>query len=232
MSNKNYIEEIVDKIEYINLLGTVYIDAKSFDYKDYFDKENMFHYRLSKLIFYLGKKDNKDIIIGLQQIFKNYYGKEIEDKKIIFDEDNIVDIKKLEINSNDYLCNCHIRIGEDRVTQIRLKTKKGNELIIGSEDGDDLKLNKINDNNNYMILYFFGNYRKYLEAIGINFIPIKTYLEPFLGFFELRKKYKNDLFRKKIDNQVNNFEYPDKVLWKICSLPENCFNSIIKFCLF
>ena len=227
-----FINDIIDKINYTPFYGTIFQKSKNFDYKNYFNKENIFHYRLYKLIFYLGEKDNKTAIIGLQQIFKNNYGKEIESEKMVLNEDNIVDIKKFEISSNDYLCNCFIKTGDDRITQIKIRTIKGNELIIGSEEGENIIIDNLNDKNDNMILFFFGNYNNYLEAFGIYYIPIKNYLEPFLGFFELRKKYKNKIFKKNIEDKIENFKIEDKVLWKVCSLPENCFNCIIKFCIF
>ena len=85
---------------------------------------------------------------------------------------------------------------------------------------------------NIWFYFFFGAYRKCLESIAAGYIPIKVYLGPTIGFFELRKKYKNKFFKQKIEENIDKLSEKDKVLFRTCGLPENCFNCVIKYCLF
>ena len=232
--NQSDIDEIADKIRCTAFFGTIFPNAeqKRFDDTNYFNRENIFHYRLSKIRFFIGEKDGRQIIQGLQTFFKDFYGKEFISEEARDGEEKEIDIKDLDIPSNDFICNFHLRVGSERITQIKLKTIKGKELVVGSDEGEEKVLDYINDNNDYMILFFFGAYRKCLEAIAAGYIPIKTYLAPTIGFFELRKKYKNKFFKQKIEEKLDKLNDKDKVLFKVCGLPENCFNSVIKYCLF
>lgn len=232
--NQTDIDEISDKIHCTAFFGTIFPNAeqKRFDDTNYFNRENIFHYRLSKIRFFLGEKDNRPIILGLQTFFKDFYGKEFISEEARDDSEKELDIKDLDIPSNDYICNFHLRVGSERITQIRLKTIKGKEFVVGSDEGDEKILDYINDTNEYMILFFFGAYRKCLEAIAAGYIPIRIYLAPTIGFFELRKKYKNKFFKQKIEEKLDKLSDKDKVLFRVCGLPENCFNCVIKYCLF
>ena len=233
--NQSDIDEISNKIRCTAFFGIIYPNAeqKRFDDTNYFNRENIFHYRLSKIRFFLGEKDNRPIILGLQTYFKDFYGKEFISEEARDDSEKELDIKDLDIPSNDYICNFHLRVGSERITQIRLKTIKGKEFIVGSDEGDEKVVDFINDTNEYMILFFFGAYRKCLEAIAAGYIPIRIYLAPTIGFFELRKKYKNRLVKQKVEETLlDKLSEKDKVLFRVCGLPENCFNCVIKYCLF
>ena len=233
--NQSDIDEISNKIRCTAFFGIIYPNAeqKRFDDTNYFNRENIFHYRLSKIRFFLGEKDNRPIILGLQTYFKDFYGKEFISEEARDDSEKELDIKDLDIPSNDYICNFHLRVGSERITQIRLKTIKGKEFIVGSDEGDEKVVDFINDTKEYMILFFFGAYRKCLEAIAAGYIPIRIYLAPTIGFFELRKKYKNKFFKQKVEETLlDKLSDKDKVLFRVCGLPENCFNCVIKYCLF
>ena len=231
--NQTDIDEISDKIRCTAFFGTIFPNAeqKRFDDTNYFNRENIFHYRLSKIRFFLGEKDNRPIILGLQTFFKDFYGKEFISEEARDDSEKELDIKDLDIPSNDYICNFHLRVGSERITQIRLKTIKGKEFVVGSDEGDEKILDYINDTNEYMILFFFGAYRKCLEAIAAGYIPIKSYLGNTIGYFELKKKVKDKSFKDAIEAKLKQMSDSDKVLFRVCNLPDSCFNSIIRFCL-
>ena len=231
--NQSDIDEIADKIRCTAFFGTIFpnADQKRFDDTNYFNRENIFHYRLSKIRFFLGEKDNKPIIQGLQTFFKDFYGKEYVSEEARDGNEKELDIKDLDIPSNDYICNFHLRVGSERITQIRLKTIKGKELIVGSDEGEEKVIDYINDNKEYMILFFFGAYRKCLEAIAAGYIPIKSYLGNTIGYFELKRKVKDKSFKDAIEAKLNQLSESDKVLFRVCNLPDSCFNSIIRFCL-
>ena len=226
-------QKIIDAIKCTSFFGFVHPkEIKRFDDKEFYNKENLFKFRLSKIKFFLGEKNGKELILGLQTIYKNSNGKETVNEESRDKTEKVLDIKILEIASNDYICNFFLKTGDDRITQIKLLTKKGKEFIVGSNEGEDKIVNFINDNKDHIILYFFGGYRKCLEAIAVGYIPIKSYLGNTMGYFELKRKLKDKTFKDVIESKFNSLSESDKVLFKVCNLPDGCFNSIIKYCLF
>ena len=225
-------KKIHDEIKHIPYYGYVFPDIKRFDDNNYFTEENIFKYRLSKIKFFLGEKNGKELILGLQTFFTDYQGKEIANEEARDKTEKELDIKILEIPQSDYICNFFLKMGDDHITQIRIVTKKGKELIVGSDEGEEKIVDYIDDNKNHIILFLFGGYRKCLETISAGYIPIKSYLGNSIGFFELRRKVKDPTFKKAIEDKLSQFDEKDRILFKICNLPESCFNSIIRFCLF
>ena len=225
------VEKIVEHIKNTAFFGTIYPDeVKRFDDCKYADKNNLFQYRLSEIKFFLGEKNGKESILGLQTTYTKISGEKVVNQEARDKVEKELDIKILEIPSNDYICNFFLKAGDERITQIRLVTKKGKEFAVGSEEvGEEKVVDFINDNKNYMILAFRGGYRKSLEAIGAIYIPIKEYLGNSRGYFELKRKMKDKDFKNNIN--LNKLKHSDQVLFRVCSLPDNCFNSIIKFCL-
>lgn len=226
-------DHIFEKIKCTAFFGTVYPDeVKRFDDNSYYSKENIFQYRLSKIKFFIGDKNGKEIILGFQTFYMNINGKETANEEARDKTEKETDIKIFEIPQNDYICNFFLKKGDDRITQIKLVTKKGKEITVGSDEGEDTIVDFINDNKDHMILYFFGGYRKCLECIAAGYIPIKEYLGNTRGYFELKKKAKDPAFRDSIQSKLERMSMSDKILFKVCGLPDSCFNSIIKFCLY
>ena len=226
-------KKILEEKKDTAFFGTVYPDEiKRFDDSHYFNEENLFHYRLSKIRAFIGEKGGKEIILGLQTFYTDLNGKEIANPEARDKSEKELDIKVLEIPPNDYIAHFYLRCGDDRITQIKLITRKGKEFVVGSEEGEERFVQFINEQNDYIILYFFGGYRKCLEAIACGFIPLKAYLGNTAGYFQLKKKMKEESFRKGIEAKLKDLKESDVVLYKVCQLPDPCFNSIIRFCLF
>ena len=225
------VDKIVEHIKNTAFFGVILPDEmKRFDDSQYASKEKLFQYRLSEIKFFLGERDGKESILGLQTTYTKITGEKIVNQEARDKVEKELDIKKLEIPSNDYICNFFLKVGDERITQIKLVTKKGKELVVGCDVGEEKIVEFINDNKNHMILGFLGGYRKVLEAMGAVYIPIMEYLGNSRGYFELRKKMKKKGFKEKIN--LNQLKLSDQVLFKVCDLPENSFNSIIKYCLF
>lgn len=225
------VDKIVEHIKNTAFFGVILPDEmKRFDDSQYASKEKLFQCRLSEIKFFLGERDGKESILGLQTTYTKITGEKIVNQEARDKVEKELDIKKLEIPSNDYICNFFLKVGDERITQIKLVTKKGKELVVGCEVGEEKIVDFINDNKNHMILGFLGGYRKVLEAMGAVYIPIMEYLGNSRGYFELRKKMKKEGFKEKIN--LNQLKLSDQVLFKVCDLPDNSFNSIIKYCLF
>lgn len=230
---KSKIAEIAEEIRDTPFFGVVYPEEiKRFDDKKYCNKENLFQNRLSQIKFFVGEKNGKETILGLQTYYTNVNGKEIANEEARDKTEKEIDIKILKIPSNDYIRNFFLWVGDDRITKIKLVTKKGTVLQVGSDEGEEKIIDDLNGNDkDFIILYFFGGYRKCLEAIAAGFIPLKTYLGTTRGYFELKRKIKDPKFMKALQEKINNLSESDRILLRVCQLPDSCYNSIIRFCL-
>ena len=94
-----------DAIKLTAFYGTVYPDKKKYDDSNYFSKDNAIEYRLSKIKFFLGEKNGKEVILGLQAFYKTNNGEEIASEEHRDRTEKELDIKTLEISDNDYICN-------------------------------------------------------------------------------------------------------------------------------
>ena len=226
-------EKIFNNIINTDLCGILYPqETKRFNDSNYFTKENLFQYRLSKIKFFIGDKNGKELILGLQTFYTQANGKEITSGEERDKDEKELDIKIIEIPSNDYIRNFILKIGDERITQIKFTTKKGKTFVVGNDETDNIIINFNEDNKDNIFLYFFGGYRKCLECMAAGYMPIESYLGNTRGYFDLKIKLKDKSFKKKVEAKLNSLEYSDKILFRVCNLPNNCFNSIIKFCLF
>lgn len=223
-------ERVVSKIKQIGVYGILhYGETQRFDDDQFATKDNLYQFRISKIKIFVGENNS---LLGIQTFYKNLKGQEIagaegRDKNI-----KELDIKILEIPANDFLCNLNVWVGDDDIRKLKFGTKKGKELIVGTEDGEDRIISAINNNKENIILSLSGGYRKTLELISCKYVPITEYLGPTIGYFELKKKLKHDNFKKKILEKLDQLSESDKVLFRACCLPDNVFNEIIKFCLY
>ena len=190
--------KVVERIKQIGVYGILhYGETQRFDDDKYALKENIYQYRISSIRVYVGENNS---ILGVQAFYKDLKGKEFpgaegRDKTI-----KELDIKKLEIPPNDFLCNLNIWVGDDDIRKLKFGTKKGKELLVGTDDGEDRIISVINNNKEHIILSLSGGYRKTLELLSSKYVPINEYLGPTMGYFELKKKLKNEDFKKKLKN--------------------------------
>ena len=220
-------DEIFKEIGRIGIFGVIdYYETKRFDDKNFASKENIYQYRISKIKVYLNKNGN---ILGLQAFYNNLNGEEVAGNE---GRDNSIKeyaTKTLEIPSNDFLCNMHIFGGDDYITKLKFVTKKGKELVVGTDEGKYKPVEILNKNKDKVILYLYGGYNDKLQAISCKYLPCNKYLRPTLGFFELRKKLKNKNFKTNIENKLSELDNLNQFIYKICCLPIHVFNKIIKF---
>ena len=159
--------KVVERIKQIGVYGILhYGETQRFDDDKYALKENIYQYRISSIRVYTGENNS---ILGVQAFYKDLKGKEYpgaegRDKTI-----KELDIKKLEIPPNDFLCNLNIWVGDDDIRKLKFGTKKGKELIVGTDDGEDRIISCINNNKDHIILSISGGYRKTLELLSCKY---------------------------------------------------------------
>ena len=229
---KKIKKKLAKQIKKTIFYGTIIpMETKRFDDSELFGPDNMFENKLSKVKIFLGKdKEQKEIILGIQTYYLNKSGEEIERLAAKDEKQNILEIKSLVIPSNDYITNFYLGVKDDRIVRIELITRRGNKLVVGKEECERKK-EILNDTHDNMILYFFGAYRKRLEALSVGYFPILSlYKKLFMGYFMLNKKLKDPKFKEQVIANFDKLEESDKILFKICNMSDVCFNSIIKYC--
>ena len=220
-------ESIAEKIKASPPIGVLlYKQTKKFYDDNFSSKENMFQFRISKILVFIGEKNK---ILGIHSFYKNLKNEEKPGAIGYNEELKVLNVIKFEIPSNDHLCCLNIFRGDNGVEQLKFLTKKGKELIVG-EGGEDVLKNYINDKDN-IILSIFGGYSNQLDILGFKYIKMSDYFGHTLGYFELRIKMKNENFKKKVYSKIDTYKDSDKILIRACLLPVACFNEIIKFCM-
>ena len=199
-------------------------------------EESLLQYIIKKIKIFSGKKNEKEIIGGIQLIYQNLKSKEIKEldarKGNVDYEDENIDI--FELHSGEYLINFFVRISEDRdyICQLGFETNKCRKIVKGSDNGEN-KIITTNGGRN-LILATFGHYNINFESIGVLYINIEDYLKKFYkGYFELKFKLKKDeKYKKKIEKSYETLSTSDKMLLNSCLLPDSTFNIIMKYCIF
>ena len=220
-------ESIAEKIRATPPIGIINFKQTKHFYDDNFStKENMFQFRLSKILIFLGEKNK---ILGIRSFYKNLKNEEKEGQIGYNDALKVINIIKFEIPSNDHLCCLYIFTSDKGIEQLKFLTKKGKELTVG-EGGQNIIKNYINDKEN-IILSISGGYSDQLDILRFRYIKKSDYFGHTLGYFELRIKMKNEKFKNNINSKIDAYKDSDKILIKACLLPVACFNEIIKFCM-
>ena len=220
-------ERIIDKIKYIPQYGNILRKkTKFFNDCKFIEKENLYKYRLSKISIFKGENNS---ILGIQSFYSNMQNEEIAGEKI-FINSILLDTINFEIPPNDFLCNINLCVGDDYITKIKFGTQKGKEIEVG-EGGEFKKISCLNKTKDNIILILYGGYTNQFQSIGCKYINKNDYFGNVYGYFELRKKLKNENFKNEINSNINNYSENDKTLLSACLLPDACFNEIISFCV-
>ena len=221
-------ERIINKIKYIIPYGYIlFKDSNRFDDNKFIKAENLYQYRLSKISIFKGENNS---ILGIQSFYRNMKHEEIPGEKCLKDSVNILETINFEIPANDFLCNMNLNVGNDSITKIKFGTQKGKEIEVG-EGGDYKKISCLNKTKDNIILFLYGGYTNLLESLGCKFINKNDYFGNVYGYFELRRKLKNEKFKKEINSNLEKYGDKDKILLSACLLPESCFNVVISFCV-
>jgi hypothetical protein len=218
------------EFHYGGKFGWIYQDSKHFNDKEFLG-DNYLQYKITKIKIWSGKKDNKEIINGIQVTYKNILnGKEISPGEYKGDE-GLEKVDEFVVPQSEYLTKYHVRI-DTEVTQIGFETNKAHKILIGSTTAGEDKIISSNSEDN-IIVTLYGCYNNCLQSCGIGYVKKKDYMKAlFIGFFELRFKLKKDEnYKKEWIEKEKTLDHDNKALLKTCLLPDTAFNEIIKFCL-
>ena len=228
---ENYENEEEQIYEFPNKFGNIYLDDKIFNHQRELG-EKCLHYKPEKIIIWLGEKNKESALSGIEITYRNVIdGTKVEYKNGVGEKskDKFIFI----IKPTEYLINFKIWLGDDGINKLYFQTNRGNEFSVGQTKGkDEIKIEEFEDSQ--IILFFRGNYNKYLTSLSPILIKREKYLKIlFQGYFLLkaflRKKNKRDEVLKKMEEGKYNAE--EIALIRTCLLSDNPFNGIIKFCI-
>ena len=230
MEEKNFNNDTKEIFVYLNKYGLIYPEDKSFNHKRELG-EKCIQFKPEKIIIWLGEKNKDNILAGIEITYRNIIdGTKIEFKNSLGEKtkDKYIFI----IKPTEYLINFKIWLGDDSINKVYFLTNKGNEFSVGNTKGIEMKIDEFNKSQ--IILFFFGNYNKYLTSLSPIIITREKYLKIlFQGYYLLkaflRKKDKREKILKKMEN--GEYTHDEIALIKTCLLSDNPFNGIIKFCI-
>ena len=179
-----------------------------------------------------GKNDIKSLL-GIQIKYINYITgerkeTEYQGAKI---EGTDVETQSLVIKEGDYLSKMNLGFDE-YITHIKFTTVKGDKIEFGIiiEANEKQSVNEINIDNN-IILNIRGYYSPAgVRAIGCDYISFKDFcFIRFIDLLRLRLKLKKEEYKKKCEDNYNNYNDGIKTFYRACSLPPACFATILKY---
>ncbi|MCQ2821140.1 MAG: hypothetical protein MJ252_28100 [archaeon] len=222
------MEEAEKLLERTGKYGWIYPDSTHFnEAKDL--KKEYYKYKVSKVKIWTGNKENKLVINGIQFFYRVTNKKDEMTLGEHKGETNLKDTFQIELERNEHLTDFHIRIDQE-VTQIGFTTSKGKKYLYGSETGED-KIINLKDKD-VVIFAPYGCFKNELQSCGVYYFSRKEFMKMyFSGYFELRYLIKKKQGFKENAEKLN-LDESNKTLLRVCSLPDNQFNAIIRFCLY
>ena len=219
--------KIIDIIISCNY-GTVLDDSKYHDIKDIL-KEKILDYKITRIKCQLKSNTN---IQGIQFFYKN---------AITGEEKALIDIKKNDgdlieqemILNNEDIINLKVFLKDANLIGFEVTTNKNHSKKFGYGNDEDLiavpdlaKLDKIivgfgvcSNNEGINSLYcYFSSKRDYVFHL-------------YTGILSLRIKLRDSQFTEETKKKLPKMNDKNKLLYRICSLPDNLYYNIIKYAL-
>ena len=220
--------------EFSGKYGYIHPDSKHFNDMELFEDKNnpksCLYHKVTKIKIWTGKKDQKEVIVGIQFTYKSLIDGEEKapEHKGTTPEEKV---DEFVLGEGEYIKGFHIRI-DTEVTQIGFTTSKGNTFLKGGETGED-KIIRLNEQDKY-ILGIFGCTGAELQSCGVLYVGKQEYIKTlFIGYFDLRYCIKKkEEYKKKMEEKEPSLELSDRALLRTCKLPDAQFNAVIKYCLF
>ena len=202
-----------------------------YDVTDEIGPENLLYYRISKIICQI--KSNESIY-GIKFIYRNINdGKE---KALINVKPKEFDLIEQEMTlSLEDIVDLRTWVSDDiKLIGFEVTTNKGRTQKFGY--GNDEELRKIhefeNNENNIVGFNVSADDKNGVTALYAYYLNKRTYtFWLYSGIFSLRIKVKDEKYRKMIENKLSKMSDKNKILYRICCLPDNQFFQVIKYTL-
>lgn len=211
--------------------GKVNENSKSYDVCDEIDGEYLLNYRISKIICQI--KSNESIY-GIKFIYRN-----INDGK----EMALINVKSKEFDlieqemtfTLEEIVDLRVWVSEDiRLIGFEVTTNKGRSQKFGYGNNEELrKIHEFeNKENNIVGFNVTADDINGVTALYAYYLNKRTYaFYIYSGVFSLRIKVKDAKYRKMIEQKLPKMSEKNKILYRICCLPDNQFFQAIKYTL-
>ena len=222
----------------INLIHSVLFGKKEKDSKIYtfnnIKDNDILNYRLTKIKCQI--KSNEGIY-GIQIIYQNLIS--LEEDTLINIKSDLPDLIEQEMTFNyEQILDIKFWLNDDiKLIGFEVITSKGRFKKFGYGNDNQLRLCPELNNKERAVVKFtiFEKEKNGITGITLYHMDKKTHaFYIYRGLFALRIKLKNvknknDLEKKFLENKIS--EPKNKLLFKICCLPDNQFFNIIKYTL-
>jgi hypothetical protein len=210
--------------------GKVGENSKYYDMREELGKK-ILDYRLIKIKCQLKSNDS---IQGIQFIYRNINtsqevalinvkGKELNliEQEMDFKMEEIVDLRIWLKDDGDF-----------KLIGFEIKTSKGRIQKFGYGNDEQLRIIPDFYSKDQAIVGFgvAAEDEKGVTALYAYFLNKRTYaFYLYSGVISLRIKIKDEEFKKKINAKLPSMSEKNKILFRVCALPDNQFFNIIKF---
>ena len=145
--------------------GWIYQESKHFDDMTLFTKEKYNRYTLTRVKVWVGKKDDRVVIQGIQSFFKDIQtGEEITEGERRDSQKPFTSTHEFKLENNEYIVDFIIRF-ETEVTEIGFVTNKGRTEKWGGQAGE-LKITHLFGAGK-MVRGIFGYHSDVLTNLGV-----------------------------------------------------------------
>ena len=222
---------ILDKeisIEPTCIYGTVEGESKMYDMYEIL-KEKILEYRITKIKCFL--KSNTSIY-GIQFVYRN-----INDCK----ETTFIDVKSKENDlieqemdlNNEEIKDLRVWLNQDiKLIGFEVTTNKNRSQKFGYGGDDELiKIPDFEDKDKVIVGFgCYANDQSGVTGLYGFYETRKQYISViYSGIFSLRIKIKDPKFQEKTEKKLEKMNEKNKILYRICKLPDNQFFNIIKY---
>ena len=210
--------------------GKVEENSNYYDMRNEVGK-NILNYRITKIKCQLKSNDS---IYGIQFIYRN-----INTNK----EETLINVKSKELD----LIEQEMSFGFEEIVDLRtwlsdeikligfeVTTNRGRQKKFGFGNDEQLRICPDFENNDQTIVGFgvAADDKNGVTSLYAYYLNKRTYaFYIYSGVFSLRIKIKDEEFKKKIESKISNMSEKNKILYRVCSLPDNQFFNVIKYAL-
>ena len=191
-------------------------------------KENLFNYKLYRIKCWTEKNGG---LLGLEIYYRHRItSKEIKTIDIKIEKNSDIEEQEIILESKE-MVNKIALWKKEALTGFEIKTNKNREQKFGHCGvSTKIELEQFNGNN-YLCGLFIGFHGDDgIISMGCYYMNKREfYLLLYYGIYCLRVKLRKEEFKDKIVGKLEQINYSDKALYKLCTLPNKQFYEIFKY---
>ena len=210
------------------IFGRVDENSKYYDVRDEVGRK-ILDYRLIKIRCQLKSNDS---IYGIQFIYRNINTS--QEFTLINVEPNDPDLIDQEMElSLEQIIDLRAWVSETiKLIGFEITTNRGKSQKFGYGNDEELRMCPEFENKDQAVIGFgvIADEKHGVTGLYAYYLRRKTYaFYLYSGMFCLRIKIRNEENKKKIESKIKDMDEIYKILFNVCSLPDNQFFNIVKY---